>query len=105
MFVYSQFCEIRFPSELPKVTAPVTVEVLSGSRVKLLCTIETGAPAKVQWTMNGKTLGPVLRRIGEVNITHTIPSVTSNTEGPYSCVASNVGGTTSAVILVAAKGR
>lgn len=104
MFFYP-FCEILFPSEPPKVTAPATVEVLSGSRVKLLCTIKTRAPAKVQWTMNGKTLGPVLTRIGEVNITHTIPSVTSNTEGPYSCVASNVGGTTLAVTLVAAKGR
>lgn len=96
---------LLFLSDPPKVTAPATVEALSGSRVELWCTVKTGAPAKVQWVMDRQTLGPVLTRIGTVNVTHVIPSVTSKDQGPYSCFASNVGGTATAVTMVVAKGR
>lgn len=86
------------------MTAPATVEVLSGSRVELWCTVKTGPSAQVQWTMDTRTLGPVLTHIGTVNVTHVIPSVTSKDQGPYSCSASNVGGMSTAVTLLLAKG-
>ena len=94
-----------FLLESPAVTAPATVEVLPGSRAALWCTVKTGAPAKVQWIMDRRTLGPVVTRIGTANVTHTIPSVTNEDKGPYSCFASNVGGTATAVTTVIVKGK
>ena len=94
-----------FLLESPAVTAPATVEVLPGSRAALWCTVKTGAPAKVQWIMDRRTLGPVVTRIGTANVTHTIPSVTNEDKGPYSCFASNVGGSATAVTTVIVKGK
>lgn len=85
--------------------APATKEVLSGSQATLWCTVKTKAPAKIQWTMNSKTLGPVLTHTGTINITHVIPSVTNKNQGPYSCSATNVGGTGTASTQLRAKGR
>lgn len=93
------------PLESPTVTAPATVEVLSGSRVALWCTVETGAPAQVQWIMDRRALGPVMTRIGTSNVTHIIPSVTSKDQGPYSCFASNVGGTATAITAIIVNGK
>ena len=87
------------------MTSPSSVEVPPGARVELWCTVKTEAPAKVQWTMDRRTLGPVLTRIGTANVTHVIPSITSRDQGPYSCFASNVGGTATAVTMVKVKGR
>ena len=67
--------------------------------------MQTGAPTKVQWTKDRKTLGPVVTRIGTANVTHVIPSVASKDQGPYSCFASNVGGTATAVTTLVVKGR
>lgn len=91
--------------EPPTVTAPATVKVLSGSRVALWCTVQTGAPAKVQWIMDRRTLGPVVTRIRTANVTHIIPSVTNKDQGPYSCFASNVGGTATAITTVVVNGK
>ena len=102
-----QACALICPFLLapPQVTSPATIEVLPGARVELSCMVKTEAPAKVQWTMDRRTLGPVLTRIGTANVTRVIPSVTSNDQGPYSCFASNVGGTATAVTMVTVKGR
>lgn len=91
--------------EPPTVTSPATVKVLSGSRVALWCTVQTGAPAKVQWIMDRRTLGPVVTRIRTANVTHIIPSVTNKDQGPYSCFASNVGGTAAAITTVVVNGK
>lgn len=101
VIVTTQFLSL----ESPTVTAPATVEVLSGSRLVLWCTVQTGAPARVQWIMDRRTLGPVVTRIGTANVTHIIPSVTNKDQGPYSCFASNVGGTATAVTTVIVKGK
>lgn len=101
VIVTTQFLSL----ESTTVTAPATVEVLSGSRLVLWCTVQTGAPARVQWIMDRRTLGPVVTRIGTANVTHIIPSVTNEDQGPYSCFASNVGGTATAVTTVIVKGK
>lgn len=79
--------------------------MLSGSQATLWCTIKTKAPAKIQWIMNSKTLGPVLTHTGTINMTHVIPSVTNVNQGLYSCSATNVGGTGTASTQLRAKGR
>ncbi|KAL9989079.1 hypothetical protein ACROYT_G003587 [Oculina patagonica] len=87
----------------PRVSAPATVEVLSGSRAEFWCMVETSALAKVQWMMDRRTLGPVVTRIGSANVTHVIPSVARKDQGLYSCFASNVGGAATAVTTLVVK--
>lgn len=87
----------------PIVTALASIEVLPGSRVELWCSVLTETPAKVQWIMDRRTLGPVLTRIGSANVTYIIASITSKDQGPYTCFASNVGGTARASTTVNVK--
>ncbi|PFX30360.1 hemicentin-1-like isoform X2 [Stylophora pistillata] len=87
----------------PIVTAPASIEVLPGPTVELWCSVQTGAPAKVQWIVDRRALGPVATRIGSANVTYIITSVTSRDHGPYTCFASNVGGTARATTTVVVK--
>lgn len=87
----------------PTVSTPATVDVLNGTTVELLCTVTTGSPAVVFWTRDNKRLGPVLRNTGIVNATHIIPSITTKHQGHYACIASNAGGTSSAVTMLTVK--
>ena len=96
---------LLYISDPPIVTALASIEVLPGSRVELWCSVLTETPAKVQWIMDRRTLGPVLTRIGSANVTYIIASITSKDQGPYTCFASNVGGTASASTTVNVKGK
>ena len=96
---------LLYISDPPIVTALASIEVLPGSRVELWCSVLTETPAKVQWIMDRRTLGPVLTRIGAANVTYIIASITSKDQGPYTCFASNVGGTARASTTVNVKGK
>lgn len=86
------------------MTAPIIIQVLTGTSVKLLCTVRSQTPVTVYWTRGSTILESIIRQNGLVNVTHVIPSARSKHEGNYACVAINDGGTTSAVTTVTVKG-
>ena len=102
LFHISNYLNISDP---PEVSAPSSHEVLLGSSVKLWCTVKTEVPSKIQWTMGRRTLGPVHTRIGTFNVTHVIPLVGHKDKGPYSCFASNIGGTDTVTSTLIIKGK
>ncbi|XP_048587507.1 hemicentin-1 isoform X2 [Nematostella vectensis] len=87
----------------PKVSADSLVEVLRGSPVTLTCMVDSVTPFRVQWTKGRDALGPVLTRVGQVNVTHSIRVTTDRDEGSYTCFASNAGGTAIAVTRLVVK--
>ena len=86
------------------MTAPISTQVLTGTSVKLLCTVRSQTPVTVYWRRGSTTLESIIRQTGLVNVTHVIPSARSKHQGNYACVAVNDGGTTSAVTTVTVKG-
>ena len=97
-------CFHYFCLDPPKITAPGSIQVLTGTSLKLLCTVRSQAPVTVYWTRDRTTLESVIRQTGVVNVTHVIPSARSEHQGKYACIASNDGGTASAVTMVNVKG-
>ena len=97
-------CFYSFCLDPPIITAPGSIQVLTGTSLKLLCTVRSQAPVTVYWTRDRTTLESVIRQTGVVNVTHVIPSIRSKHQGKYTCIASNDGGTASAVTMVNVKG-
>ena len=78
---------------------------LYGSSVVLSCQIDSSSPFKVQWLKGSTALGPVMTRVGLVNVTYTIPTVIKEDQGTYSCFASNAGGALSGNVELVVKGK
>ncbi|KAB7501863.1 hypothetical protein Anas_13888 [Armadillidium nasatum] len=89
----------------PEVIAKETEEGYYDRSAVITCHIQTLVPFNVTWKKNGKYIAGPYRYPQSAEIRHVIERPTSREEGIYTCLASNIAGSSFANVFLDIKGK